>query len=128
MDSRFVQKSWSLVPMWEESIPEPGASFVKFSSGIIIMSHKNSVHKLRKNTIFARLKFMNHFSQDIVMTNEEFLEKLDAIINERHMLQHPFYQMWNTGDLTIQMLREYALEYYQQVHHFPTYGSTPDVA
>lgn len=66
---------------------------------------------------------MHHFSQDIVMTNEEFLEKLDAIINERHMLQHPFYQMWNTGDLTIQMLREYALEYYQQVHHFPTYVS-----
>jgi len=66
---------------------------------------------------------MINFSQDIIMTNEEFLQKLDAIINERHMLQHPFYQMWNTGDLTKQMLREYALEYYQQVHHFPTYVS-----
>ena len=57
------------------------------------------------------------------MTNQEFLEKLDAIINERHLLQHPFYQMWNTGDLTHTMLREYAFEYYQQVHHFPTYVS-----
>jgi pyrroloquinoline-quinone synthase len=57
------------------------------------------------------------------MTSQEFLEKLDAIINDRHLLQHPFYQMWNTGDLSLQMLREYAFEYYQQVHHFPTYVS-----
>ncbi|MES2765483.1 MAG: CADD family putative folate metabolism protein [Bacteroidota bacterium] len=57
------------------------------------------------------------------MTNQEFLEKLDAIINERHLLQHPFYQMWNAGTLTIDSLREYAKEYYHQVHNFPTYVS-----
>lgn len=57
------------------------------------------------------------------MTDKEFLEKLDAIINERHMLQHPFYQMWNHGSLTKDMLREYAQEYYHQVYHFPTYVS-----
>jgi pyrroloquinoline-quinone synthase len=57
------------------------------------------------------------------MTTEEFLVKLDEIVNERHMLQHPFYLMWNEGQLTIDMLREYAIEYYHQVHNFPTYVS-----
>ncbi|MBL7998477.1 MAG: CADD family putative folate metabolism protein [Candidatus Kapabacteria bacterium] len=57
------------------------------------------------------------------MTDKEFLERLDGIINERHMLQHPFYQMWNHGTLTKDMLKQYALEYYHQVHHFPTYVS-----
>ncbi len=57
------------------------------------------------------------------MTTEEFLRQLDEIISERHMLQHPFYQMWNEGTLSKHMLREYALEYYHQVHNFPTYVS-----
>ncbi len=62
------------------------------------------------------------------MTDKEFLEQLDAIINERHMLQHPFYQMWNHGTLTKDMLREYAQEYYHQVFHFPTYVSATHAA
>ncbi|MEO6948180.1 MAG: CADD family putative folate metabolism protein [Ginsengibacter sp.] len=57
------------------------------------------------------------------MTNEEFLERLDAIINERHMLKHPFYVMWNNGELSREMLKEYAQEYYLQVYNFPTYVS-----
>jgi pyrroloquinoline-quinone synthase len=57
------------------------------------------------------------------MTTEEFLRQLDEIVSERHMLQHPFYIMWNEGALTKDMLREYAKEYYHQVHAFPTYVS-----
>jgi pyrroloquinoline-quinone synthase len=57
------------------------------------------------------------------MTDKEFLDALDAIIAERHMLQHPFYQMWNRGELTLEQLRQYALEYYHQVYHFPTFVS-----
>ena len=57
------------------------------------------------------------------MTTEEFLKELDEIVSQRHMLQHPFYQMWNEGTLSLDMLREYAKEYYHQVHHFPTYVS-----
>lgn len=57
------------------------------------------------------------------MTSQEFLERLDAIVNERHMLQHPFYIMWNNGELSLEMLREYAHEYYLQVHNFPRYVS-----
>lgn len=54
------------------------------------------------------------------MTTEDFLRELDEIVSERHMLQHPFYIMWNEGALSIEMLREYAKEYYYQVHAFPT--------
>jgi len=57
------------------------------------------------------------------MTTEQFLAQLDAIVSERHMLQHPFYLMWNEGTLSLEMLREYAKEYYHQVHFFPTYVS-----
>ena len=57
------------------------------------------------------------------MTTAEFLKQLDEIVTERHMLQHPFYIMWNEGTLTKEMLKEYAMEYYHQVHYFPTYVS-----
>lgn len=57
------------------------------------------------------------------MTNDKFLQYLDAVIEERHMLHHPFYQMWNEGALTKDMLRHYAMEYYWQVYYFPTYVS-----
>jgi pyrroloquinoline-quinone synthase len=52
-----------------------------------------------------------------------FIEQLDAVIAERKMLDHPFYQMWNHGELSLEMLREYAKQYYFQVRHFPTFVS-----
>jgi pyrroloquinoline-quinone synthase len=57
------------------------------------------------------------------MTREEFLTALDALIAEKHLLQHPFYQLWSQGRLTRENLREYAVSYYPQVAAFPTYVS-----
>ena len=57
------------------------------------------------------------------MTGQDFLAQIDAIVEERHLLSHPFYQMWNRGELTLETLREYAKEYYHQVRNFPTYVS-----
>lgn len=57
------------------------------------------------------------------MTREEFLNALDALIAERHLLQHPFYQLWSQGRLTRENLREYAISYYPHVAAFPTYVS-----
>ncbi|MDW8226112.1 MAG: CADD family putative folate metabolism protein [Bacteroidota bacterium] len=57
------------------------------------------------------------------MDTQQFLQSLDALIGERHMLQHPFYQLWNEGALTLPILQEYAKEYYLHVHTFPTYVS-----
>ena len=42
------------------------------------------------------------------MTREEFLTALDALIAEKHLLKHPFYQLWSQGKLTRENLREYA--------------------
>ncbi len=57
------------------------------------------------------------------MTREEFLTALDALIAEKHLLKHPFYQLWSQGRLTREHLREYAISYYPHVAAFPTYVS-----
>jgi pyrroloquinoline-quinone synthase len=57
------------------------------------------------------------------MTREDFLSALDALIAERHLLKHPFYQLWSQGRLTRENLREYAISYYPHVAAFPTYVS-----
>ncbi|MGF1491732.1 MAG: CADD family putative folate metabolism protein [Microcoleaceae cyanobacterium] len=67
-------------------------------------------------------------SQEKSTTNSEFLAQLDAVIEQNHLLQHPFYQLWNEGKLSLEMLQEYAQEYYLQVHYFPTYVSATHAA
>ena len=57
------------------------------------------------------------------MTREEFLTALDALVAEKHLLKHPFYQLWSQGKLTLENLREYAISYYPHVAAFPTYVS-----
>ena len=57
------------------------------------------------------------------MTRDEFLTALDAIVAEKHLLKHPFYQLWSQGKLTRENLREYAISYYPHVAAFPTYVS-----
>jgi len=57
------------------------------------------------------------------MTREQFLEALDNLIAEKHLLKHPFYRLWSQGLLTAENLREYAISYYPHVAAFPTYVS-----
>ncbi len=57
------------------------------------------------------------------MTRDEFLNALDALIAEKHLLNHPFYQLWSQGKLTRENLREYAISYYPHVAAFPKYVS-----
>ena len=52
-----------------------------------------------------------------------FLDDLDAQIKEKHLLNHPFYQAWSRGELSLECLQEYAKEYYHHVKAFPTYIS-----
>ena len=44
-------------------------------------------------------------------------------VSRRKMLDHPFYQRWNDGKLTLQELRSYAIEYYHFTLAFPTFVS-----
>ena len=44
---------------------------------------------------------------------------LDAAIDARAMLDHPFYQAWSAGALTPDLLRDYAAQYFHHVDAFP---------
>lgn len=50
---------------------------------------------------------------------KSILESLDALIEEHHLLKHPFYQAWTEGTLSKESLQLYAEQYYQHVRSFP---------
>jgi pyrroloquinoline-quinone synthase len=51
--------------------------------------------------------------------NNELLEKIDAAIAEKNLLNHPFYQDWQMGKLSREALQLYAMQYYRHVEAFP---------
>lgn len=57
------------------------------------------------------------------MNTKELIAKIDEKITERSILNHPFYQEWKSGRLTISMLKKYAKQYYKHVAAFPQYLS-----
>lgn len=52
-----------------------------------------------------------------------FKAELNDSIERYAMLSHPFYQLWSEGKLDLDVLREYAKQYYAHVKAFPTYVS-----
>lgn len=52
-----------------------------------------------------------------------YLDRLDEQIAARHLLTHPFYLAWTRGELSQEILADYAGQYYQHVAAFPTYLS-----
>lgn len=56
-------------------------------------------------------------------TMTDVISILDREVNERHMLNHPFYQRWNAGELTRGELEEYSRQYYPYTVAFPTFVS-----
>jgi pyrroloquinoline-quinone synthase len=56
--------------------------------------------------------------------NVKTSERLDLVIAERHLLKHPFYQAWTAGQLTPEVLRDYAAQYFAQVDAFPRFVSS----
>lgn len=49
--------------------------------------------------------------------------QLQAIVEQKHLLKHRFYVAWTEGKLTRAHLKEYAIQYFQNVLAFPTYLS-----
>ena len=45
--------------------------------------------------------------------------RIDAMIEERSLLKHPFYRAWSAGELRLDSLAGYAKEYYQLVKAVP---------
>ncbi|HJK87659.1 MAG TPA: CADD family putative folate metabolism protein [Candidatus Megaira endosymbiont of Hartmannula sinica] len=52
-----------------------------------------------------------------------FIEELHSKVDQYDLLKHPFYQSWNKGELSIDVLKIYAKEYYSHVAAFPRYIS-----
>src|SRR4051812_15465253 len=50
-------------------------------------------------------------------------KRLEAVIAERSLLKHPFYQAWSQGKLSKEILRDYAGQYFAQVKEFPRFVS-----
>lgn len=57
-----------------------------------------------------------------------FIERLDQRIARHAMLDHPFYQTWNAGELSRETLQEYVKQYYAHVRFFPRYVSAAHAA
>ena len=55
------------------------------------------------------------------MTTEKTLRALDDLIRERSILQHPFYNAWQRGELTSDQVATYSRVYYPHVAAFPRY-------
>lgn len=53
----------------------------------------------------------------------EILSEIDARIEDRHLLKHPFYRAWTAGKLPLEALGDYVSQYYHHVAAFPTYLS-----
>ncbi|MGH8937290.1 MAG: CADD family putative folate metabolism protein [Acidimicrobiia bacterium] len=51
------------------------------------------------------------------------LDEIDALIDERHLLTHPFYVRWVAGTLPVEALRTYVQQYYAFESAFPRFLS-----
>ena len=51
------------------------------------------------------------------------LARIDALIEERHLLKHSFYTRWVKGELPPEAIREYATRYYHFESSFPRFLS-----
>ena len=49
------------------------------------------------------------------------IQNIDRVIEERSLLNHPFYQAWSDGKLTRESLTGYSKEYYQLVKAVPVF-------
>lgn len=47
------------------------------------------------------------------------LDHLDSLVQEHHLLKHPFYRAWTEGSLSKESLQLYAEQYYQHVRAYP---------
>jgi pyrroloquinoline-quinone synthase len=53
----------------------------------------------------------------------DLIDRIDKMIDERHLLTHPFYTKWTEGTLPKAALQEYARQYYAFESSFPRFLS-----
>ena len=57
------------------------------------------------------------------MTAKSFVNKIDKLIENKHLLNHSFYEAWNNGELSKETIQEYSAQYFHHVSAFPRYLS-----
>lgn len=55
------------------------------------------------------------------MMSSDIASRLDRVTEDRRLLDHPFYQAWAQGTLTLEDLAFYSKQYWRQVEAFPGY-------
>lgn len=53
----------------------------------------------------------------------QLITRLNQIISEHDLLKHDFYLAWSKGELSREILQDYAIQYYNQVQSFPRFIS-----
>jgi pyrroloquinoline-quinone synthase len=66
---------------------------------------------------------LSHSHSSQFVCTGSVLGEIDARVASQHLLDHPFYQSWSRGELSLDALRDYATQYYHHVAAFPTYLS-----
>lgn len=59
-----------------------------------------------------------------MLSKEKFSEAISSTISEKNILNHPFYKKWNEGKLSLDELKNYAIQYYRYVENFPMFVSS----
>jgi pyrroloquinoline-quinone synthase len=54
---------------------------------------------------------------------QDFIVQLKVEIDKKHLLKHPFYQMWEQGTLPLEVMQKYAAQYYHLEQNFPIFLS-----
>ena len=49
----------------------------------------------------------------------DLIDRIDALIKDRHLLTHPFYVRWREGTLPVEAIQEYTRQYYAFESAFP---------
>jgi len=49
----------------------------------------------------------------------DLIDRIDALIADRHLLSHPFYTRWREGTLPVEAIQEYTRQYYAFESAFP---------
>jgi len=49
----------------------------------------------------------------------DLIDRIDALIQDRHLLSHPFYTRWREGTLPVEAIQEYTRQYYAFESAFP---------
>lgn len=57
------------------------------------------------------------------MKNQALFDSIQEVIGEKHMLNHPFYQVWSKGELTKEELADYLAQYFYLEAAFPRFMS-----